>query len=165
MRNDDATLKNNVSSEYNYSNRDGRRSNREWIFDQAAIREMERTRIQRFKIISSYSLWKFSQWEKREYNEQRLKSFNVVHSFLNNRQERKKKDTVEFQAENNKLIIGSRGIDRISRWAEFPWTGQKHRGEADGGFFTGGRETNDVLNFVGREERRRKNRGGSRKTG
>lgn len=123
------------------------------------------TTIQRFKIISSYSLWKFSQWEKREYNEQRLKSFNVVHSFLNNRQERKKKDTVEFQAENNKLIIGSRGIDRISRWAEFPWTGQKHRGEADGGFFTGGRETNDVLNFVGREERRRKNRGGSRKTG
>lgn len=56
MRNDDATLKNNVSSEYNYSNRDGRRSNREWIFDQAAIREMERTTIQRFKIISSYSL-------------------------------------------------------------------------------------------------------------
>lgn len=41
MRNDDATLKNNVSSEYNYSNRDGRRSNREWIFDQAAIREMD----------------------------------------------------------------------------------------------------------------------------
>lgn len=75
------------------------------------------TTIQRFKIISSYSLWKFSQWEKREYNEQRLKSFNVVHSFLNNRQKRKKKDTVEFQAENNKLIIGSRGIDRISRWA------------------------------------------------
>lgn len=117
MRNDDATLKNNVSSEYNYSNRDGRRSNREWIFDQAAIREMKRTTIQRFKIISSCSLWKFSQWEKRKYNEQRLKSFNVVHSFLNNRQERKKKDTVEFQAENNKLIIGSRGIDRISRWA------------------------------------------------
>lgn len=41
MRNDDATLKNNVSSEYNYSNRDGRRSNREWIFDQATIREMD----------------------------------------------------------------------------------------------------------------------------
>lgn len=41
MRNDDATLKNNVSSEYNYSNRDGRRSNREWIFDQAAIRKMD----------------------------------------------------------------------------------------------------------------------------
>lgn len=75
------------------------------------------TTIQRFKIISSCSLWKFSQWEKREYNEQRLKSFNVVHSFLNNRQKRKKKDTVEVQAENNKLIIGSRGIDRISRWA------------------------------------------------
>lgn len=75
------------------------------------------TTIQRFIIISSCSLWKFSQWEKREYNEQRLKSFNVVHSFLNNRQKRKKKDTVEFQAENNKLIIGSRGIDRISRWA------------------------------------------------
>lgn len=49
MRNDDATLKNNVSSEYNYSNRDGRRSNREWIFDQAAIREMERTTIQILK--------------------------------------------------------------------------------------------------------------------